>query len=364
MREQARESQIARGGQQSAVADSNLAKVVLRGDQPPVYAMQNHAAHHVPVYVDHRGTHHFMMVADPSPSAESGGPPVVGGEVIGMTGGVPTPAPIATGAPPMSPGTPMGAPPIAPGTPMPPGGAIMYAAAPGMMMVPVPPHLQAGYHEMHMVGSPTAPPPAMWPAMRDEAYGAAPLSPHGSPHAHAAAAEYGGFAASPPAIPALEQGSPRGGGGAPFDAAAGLLIDCERVNVGADDRTTIMIRNIPNKYTPDLVLEEINVLFQNEYGARGAARAAPRARAARAAPVPHEHVSLSRRRFLLPPARFRHAGERRLRFHQLLRAELGCAILPSIQRAQVGQHQLAQSLLPRVRTYSRATGDDSAISQL
>ncbi len=241
--------------------------------------MQNHAAHHVPVYVDHRGTHHFMMVADPSPSAESGGPPVVGGEVIGMTGGVPTPAPIATGAPPMSPGTPMGAPPMSPGTPMPPGGAIMYAAAPGMMMVPVPPHLQAGYHEMHMVGSPTAPPPAMWPAMRDEAYGAAPLSPHGSPHAHAAAAEYGGFAASPPAIPALEQGSPRGGGGAPFDAAAGLLIDCERVNVGADDRTTIMIRNIPNKYTPDLVLEEINVLFQNEYGARGAARAS-RARSA------------------------------------------------------------------------------------
>ena len=79
MREQARESQIARGGQQSAVADSNLAKVVLRGDQPPVYAMQNHAAHHVPVYVDHRGTHHFMMVADPSPSAESGGPPISSG---------------------------------------------------------------------------------------------------------------------------------------------------------------------------------------------------------------------------------------------------------------------------------------------
>ena len=158
----------------------------------------------------------------------------------------------------------------------------MYAAAPGMMMVPVPPHLQAGYHEMHMVGSPTAPPPAMWAAMPEDAYGAAPLSPHGSPHARAAAEYAAGFGAGPPVIPALEQGSPRGGGGgggAPFDAAAGLLIDCERVNVGADERTTIMIRNIPNKYTPDLVLEEINVLFQNEYGARPAVARAPPGRA-------------------------------------------------------------------------------------
>ena len=50
-----------------------------------------------------------------------------------------------------------------------------------------------------------------------------------------------------------------GGGGHEFS------VDIERVLSGSDQRTTVMIRNIPNKYTQLAVLEEINTRYKGSY---------------------------------------------------------------------------------------------------
>jgi hypothetical protein len=53
------------------------------------------------------------------------------------------------------------------------------------------------------------------------------------------------------------------GGGTPMGGCGGTdmeyQLDVDKVHKGLDKRTTIMIRNIPNKYTQALLLSEINV---------------------------------------------------------------------------------------------------------
>lgn len=44
-----------------------------------------------------------------------------------------------------------------------------------------------------------------------------------------------------------------------------FTIDLEKILAGQDSRTTIMIRNIPNKYTQDMLLERINRFHQGKY---------------------------------------------------------------------------------------------------
>jgi hypothetical protein len=44
-----------------------------------------------------------------------------------------------------------------------------------------------------------------------------------------------------------------------------FLINLEAVRNGLDTRTSLMIRNIPNKYEQKMVLEEINVYFERKY---------------------------------------------------------------------------------------------------
>ncbi len=53
-------------------------------------------------------------------------------------------------------------------------------------------------------------------------------------------------------------GGDKGGGGS-------LELDVEKINAGMDKRTTIMIRNIPNKYTQVMLLSEIDVEFRETY---------------------------------------------------------------------------------------------------
>ena len=42
-------------------------------------------------------------------------------------------------------------------------------------------------------------------------------------------------------------------------------IDSNKVLYGLDQRTTVMIKNIPNKYTLKLLTDEINMQFSNKY---------------------------------------------------------------------------------------------------
>ena len=51
---------------------------------------------------------------------------------------------------------------------------------------------------------------------------------------------------------------------APFDKEL-FKIDTSRINSGLDCRTTIMIKNIPNKYTQQMLLEAINKDFAGSY---------------------------------------------------------------------------------------------------
>ncbi len=55
-------------------------------------------------------------------------------------------------------------------------------------------------------------------------------------------------------------GGERGGGG-----EENYDLDVERIAAGRDKRTTIMIRNIPNKYTQIMLLSEIDVAFKQGY---------------------------------------------------------------------------------------------------
>ncbi len=52
--------------------------------------------------------------------------------------------------------------------------------------------------------------------------------------------------------------------GQEIHADADFSLDAERLSSGIDKRTTLMIRNIPNKYTQISVLEEINANHQGE----------------------------------------------------------------------------------------------------
>ncbi|KAJ1459430.1 RNA recognition motif 2-domain-containing protein [Pelagophyceae sp. CCMP2097] len=49
------------------------------------------------------------------------------------------------------------------------------------------------------------------------------------------------------------------------EASTAFELDLDRISTGSDQRTTLMVRNIPNKYTQVAVLEEIDALFQNCY---------------------------------------------------------------------------------------------------
>ena len=43
------------------------------------------------------------------------------------------------------------------------------------------------------------------------------------------------------------------------------LINIENIILGKDKRTTLMIKNIPNKYTLNIIIKEININFKNKY---------------------------------------------------------------------------------------------------
>ena len=43
------------------------------------------------------------------------------------------------------------------------------------------------------------------------------------------------------------------------------LINIENIILGKDKRTTLMIKNIPNKYTLNVIIKEININFKNKY---------------------------------------------------------------------------------------------------
>eukprot|EP00635_Sarcinochrysidales_sp_CCMP3193_P013657 CAMPEP_0118896598 /NCGR_PEP_ID=MMETSP1166-20130328/4385_1 /TAXON_ID=1104430 /ORGANISM="Chrysoreinhardia sp, Strain CCMP3193" /LENGTH=1178 /DNA_ID=CAMNT_0006835657 /DNA_START=54 /DNA_END=3590 /DNA_ORIENTATION=+ len=77
----------------------------------------------------------------------------------------------------------------------------------------------------------------------------------GPPHAqHAGHHHFGG-------------GGPGGGmgGGGAHSQQHDYAFDFDRVASGTDQRTTLMVRNIPNKYTQQAVLDEINVKFKGCY---------------------------------------------------------------------------------------------------
>ena len=43
---------------------------------------------------------------------------------------------------------------------------------------------------------------------------------------------------------------------------AEYILDLDKVEKGLETRTTLMVRNIPNKYTQQMLLEEINTHFK------------------------------------------------------------------------------------------------------
>jgi hypothetical protein len=43
------------------------------------------------------------------------------------------------------------------------------------------------------------------------------------------------------------------------------LVNIENIILGKDKRTTLMIKNIPNKYTLNIIIKEININFKNKY---------------------------------------------------------------------------------------------------
>ena len=49
------------------------------------------------------------------------------------------------------------------------------------------------------------------------------------------------------------------------DPSTAFELDLDRIESGADQRTTLMVRNIPNKYTQQAVLEEIDEKFRSCY---------------------------------------------------------------------------------------------------
>jgi len=48
-------------------------------------------------------------------------------------------------------------------------------------------------------------------------------------------------------------------------AANSFTLDIDKINDGTDTRTTVMVRNIPNKYNQQMLLEEVNVRHQGTY---------------------------------------------------------------------------------------------------
>ncbi|CAN0460693.1 unnamed protein product, partial [Hapterophycus canaliculatus] len=56
-----------------------------------------------------------------------------------------------------------------------------------------------------------------------------------------------------------------GGGGNGGNGGHEFSLDLKKVSKGMDKRTTIMVRNIPNKYTQTMLLQEIDASYRGAY---------------------------------------------------------------------------------------------------
>lgn len=74
-----------------------------------------------------------------------------------------------------------------------------------------------------------------------------------------------GFSNPQPRLPGAGAGRGRGRGGARRYDQTQFIVDLERVRAGLETRKTLMIRNIPNKYTQRMLLTAVDELFGGEY---------------------------------------------------------------------------------------------------
>ena len=68
--------------------------------------------------------------------------------------------------------------------------------------------------------------------------------------------------------PAPQEGmhGTRGGrGGGRGDSSGDFALDLQRLQDGSETRTTLMVRNIPNKYSQQMLLDEVNAHHQGQY---------------------------------------------------------------------------------------------------
>ncbi|RYG59287.1 hypothetical protein EON64_20390, partial [archaeon] len=57
----------------------------------------------------------------------------------------------------------------------------------------------------------------------------------------------------------------RGGRATRGEGVGDFALDLQRLQDGSETRTTLMVRNIPNKYSQQMLLEEVNAQHQGQY---------------------------------------------------------------------------------------------------
>lgn len=141
---------------------------------------------------------------------------------------------------------------------------VPHSAGPGAIGIGV----GGGLHMMPPAHVMAPPPPPVGPITRVSApMGAA--GSHGGLHVDPRAMPPGvaprrsmPFESAPPVASGRMDGTPTAQGGPRSTPTAGgrrqVPLDMERVASGEDTRTSLMIRNIPNKYTQSMLLEELN----------------------------------------------------------------------------------------------------------